>query len=77
MIGMKIKSINYTGDATCVVTVLVDGRARDLACTVVEAMGVKMVTSEPDELDRLGVDPRPLVSAVLAFLNAAQVYSNE
>ncbi|NVB41802.1 hypothetical protein G6O69_28475 [Pseudenhygromyxa sp. WMMC2535] len=74
---MKIESIHYTGDGSCVVTVLVDGRARELVCSIVEARGVKMITSEPDELDRLGADPRPLVSAVLAFLEAAKSYNIE
>lgn len=75
MSNVELHSIRSHGDGCCLVVLRIEGRERELLCTTVQAHGIKAVTSRPDELDRIGVDPRPLVAAILAFLNAQEAYA--
>lgn len=49
------------------VTFHVDGAARTCICTVSEQDGLRFVQATPDFLSTIGVSPRSVAAAVLAF----------
>lgn len=65
-----LRSIQSLDDGTCKLVVEQDVTDVELVCRIVVGRGVRMVTSEPDELDRLGLPPRKLAAAVIALLDA-------
>lgn len=65
----RLKSIHSINDGTCKLVAERDGTNVELVCRIAVGRGVRMVTSEPDDLDRLGLPPRKLAAAVIAFLD--------
>lgn len=49
------------------VTFELDGRQRSMLCKVIDADGVRVVRPEPDLMVSLGISPRLVAAAVLAF----------
>jgi hypothetical protein len=67
MAPTRFKSIHSLDDESCALIVERNGIDVEIVCRIVVGRGVRMVTSEPDEFDRLGLPPRKLAAAVIAF----------
>ncbi|HZN73219.1 MAG TPA: hypothetical protein VFC00_16250 [Micromonosporaceae bacterium] len=63
----QVDQVTPVADGTYQVLLTVDGQRREVVATVVASRGVEGVTFEPYPFDlSSGLDPRPVVAAVLA-----------